>query len=229
VRRRDLAVVETLLARDATLAGAPAPDGESPVLLAVYQGARDIVEALLARRPVLTAFEAAAVGDVERLRTVLAAEPALVRAHAHDGWTLLHLAAFFGHGDAVDLLLRAGADVRARSTNALANTALHAALAGRGDVRIAASLLARGAEVDATAGSRWTPLHLAANRGDLTLVEMLLARGADATALTEDGKTPLRIAEARADAREARADARGARADGGGHAAVARRLRGEEP
>lgn len=54
-------------------------------------------------------------------------------------------------------------------------------------------------------------LHHAACRDDVGLVNALLAHGADPEARTRDGQTALAIAEAR------------------GHAAVARRLRGELP
>jgi ankyrin repeat protein len=211
VKRRDRAGVEALLARDPGLAGARTEAGDSPVLTAVYHRADDIVGVLLAHRPPLTAFEAAALGDVARLREALAADPGLVGARSHDGWTLLHLAAFFGRGDAVDALLRAGADPGALSENHEGNTALHAALAGTADMRIVTALLARGADVDRRAAGGFTPLHLAAFRGDTGMLEALLARGADAGARTDDGRTALGIAEAQ------------------GHRLVARRLRGETP
>jgi len=211
VKRRDRAGVETLLARDPALAGARAASGDSPVLLAVSQGASDIVDALLVHRPALNVFEAAAVGDVARLRDAVAAGGAVLATRSHDGWTPLHLAAFFGRADAVDHLLRAGADPRALSSNDHANTPLHAALAGRGTMRIVTALLSRGADVAQREGGGHTALHLAAFRDDVELVQVLLAHGADATARTNDGKTALRIAEEQ------------------GHGAVARRLRGEAP
>lgn len=211
VKRRDRAAVQALLARDPALAGARTEAGDSPVLVATYRGARDILDLLLAHRPSLTPFEAAALGDVARLRDAIGADREVVRGRSHDGWTLLHLAAFFGRGDAVDALLRAGADPRAVSGNHEGNTPLHAALAGRGDLRIVTALLSRGADVDQRAAGGYTPVHIAAFRGDPALLEPLLARGADATARTDEGRTALQIAEQQ------------------GHAVVARRLRGEAP
>jgi len=183
----------------------------SPILMAVYRGERDVLARLLAARPTLTFFEAAAVGDAARLREVLRTDPLAVKAHSGDGWTALHLAGFFGRADAVDALLAAGADVRARSTNSHANTPLHAAAANGGDVRIITALLAHGADANALEPAGYTPLHLVAERGDLALVELLLAHGADAGARTREGRTPLQTAESK------------------GHAVVARRLRGEQP
>ena len=60
-----------------------------------------------------------------------------LNAFAYDGWTPLHLAAFFGHLDAARALIDAGADIDAFSRNGLTNTPLHAATAGRhGDVAL---------------------------------------------------------------------------------------------
>ena len=81
------------------------------------------------------------------MREIARAEPASLAGRSPDGWPALHLAAHFGHGDAVDALLAVGADVRALSDNHEANTALHASLAGRKSVRVVSALLARGADV----------------------------------------------------------------------------------
>ena len=183
----------------------------TPILAAVYRGQRDELAALLAGQPTLTLFEAAALGDAARVRELARAEPAALAQHSPDGWPALHLAAHFGHGDAVDALLAARADVRARSDNDEANTALHAALAGRTSVRVVSALLARGADVNARAGGGYTPLHIAAFGGDVALITTLLAHGAAADTRADDGRTALVIAEET------------------GHAQAARRLRGEMP
>jgi ankyrin repeat protein len=187
-------------------AGAP-----SPILAAVYRGDRTAVDGMLAAGARLTLCEAAAVGDAARIRQLVAGDPGALGTPSPDGWPPLHLAAYFGHGDAVDALLDARADVHARSTNSHGNTALHAAAAGRGDVRILSRLLARGADVNAVEPTNYRPLHLVAERGDVTLIETLLAHGADASARASDGKTALAVAEER------------------GHTLAARRLRGEMP
>ena len=183
----------------------------TPILSAVYRGRSDELATLLAAQPALTLFEAAALGDAARVREIARAEPASLRGRSPDGWPALHLAAHFGHGDAVEALLGVGADVRALSDNHEANTALHASLAGRKSARVVSVLLARGADVDARAGGGYTPLHIAAFGGDVELINTLLAHGANGQARADDGTTALAIAEAH------------------GHARAARRLRGEMP
>jgi uncharacterized protein len=183
----------------------------SPLLAAVYRGDRAEIERLLADGPAPTLCEAAAMGDAARVRALARAEPAALARRSPDGWPPLHLAAYFGHGDAVDALLEARADVRAFSDNDEANTALHAALAGRRDHRVVSRLLTSGADVNARAGGGYTPLHIAAFHDDVVVVNALLAHGADAEARSDEGKTPLAIAEEKAQRQ------------------VARRLRGELP
>jgi uncharacterized protein len=188
------------------MAGAP-----SPVLAAVYRGDRAQAERLVAEGATLTLCEAAALGDAPRVRTLARAEPAAVSRLSPDGWPALHLAAHFGHGDAVDALLEARADVRAYSDNHERNTALHAALAGRGSLRIVSRLLAVGADVNARAAGGYTPLHIAAFGGDVAMMSALLAHGAAPDARADDGKTALGIVDEQ------------------GHTEAARRLRGEMP
>ena len=144
-----------------------------------------------------TVHEAAAAGDVARLARLLAADGAAPSAHGADGWTPLHLAAHFGRADAVRLLLERGADPRAISANAMANTPLHAALAGAGDPAVVELLLGSGADGAARGGAGGTPLHLAASRGTAALAHRLLAAGADPAARSDDGRDAAAIARER--------------------------------
>src|SRR5690242_15058031 len=82
------------------------------------------VQALVDADPTLAIFAAAILGDTQRLEELLTGNRSLVTAVSTDGWTPLHLAAFFGKADAVRVLLNKGAVVTARSTNQMANTPL---------------------------------------------------------------------------------------------------------
>src|SRR5215211_2006054 len=91
VKAGDAERVEELLARDAALAAARDENGVSALMLAYYYGARDSVGAIIRDRvPELDAFEAATVGDVERLRELLDADPGLATARSSDNGTALH-------------------------------------------------------------------------------------------------------------------------------------------
>lgn len=175
--------------------GTPRPQ-ESPLLQALYRGMRQVPPALMAGGYAPDLYEAAAIGDGERVAALIAAG-APVSGHGHDGWTALHLAAFLGHAATVRVLLAAGADVTAVGANPMANQPLHAAIAGRGDAGAIAALLGAGADVTYAAAGGTTPLHLAASRGNEGLCRTLMAAGADKAALTADGKTAAAIAAER--------------------------------
>lgn len=134
--------------------------------------------------------EAAASGDVEAVRDLLAAEPDLVHAHSSDGWTPLHLAAHFGHRQIAELLLAHGADVHARATNDLGTTPLMWAIMGQ-DAAAVTLLIEHGADINETTTAGSTPLHKAAMAGNAALVRLLLAGGAQVNARNSGGQTPL--------------------------------------
>ena len=194
VRARDLKAVRHLLDEEPALVDARAPQGESAVRAAVYCGAEEIAKLLIARGAALDACDAAAAGELPALEHALAADQGTVSRWSEDGWSPLHLAAFFGRDEAARLLLERGADPHAVSKNPTANTPLHAA-AVRGHVAVVGLLLERGADPNHAAGGGFTPLHLAAGAGHEEVAGLLLNRGADPGARDAKGRTALEVAE----------------------------------
>ena len=151
-----------------------------PVLEALYMGERDRAGELAAKAGSPNVFEAAALGDAERLEELLRKDSQLGKAPSPDGFTALHYAAFFGSPDAVRALVSAGADLEARSTNqefAPEATPLHSAIAA-GRMDNAEVLLEAGADPNARQHGGFTPLMEAEQRGDLDLAELLIQHGA---------------------------------------------------
>lgn len=185
----DLAALRALVADDPSAAAARRADGMSAVLWARYQDALDALAILLEADPGLDVFEAAAVGRTDVLRAELDRNPGVAVEFAPDGFTALGLASFFGHPEAVKLLLERGARVNDASRNRMRVAPLHSALAGS-DRGIADLLLAAGADVNAVQADGYTPLHEAAQNGDRDMVERLVAAGADRQARLDDGSMP---------------------------------------
>lgn len=169
-------------------------DGVSVLMRARYQMDRGLVAAVREHVEELDVFEAAAFGDLDRLSELFASEPELVDAVSGDGFTPLHLAAFFGQTDAVRLLLARGATPDERGRGWMTGTPLSAAAAG-GHTAIVLMLLETGADPNVQQAQGFTPLHAAAQNGDLESVRALLEAGADPAVVSEDGVTPTELAE----------------------------------
>src|SRR2546425_13029370 len=104
--------VKAMASADPALIDARSRSGESAILTAVYHHQKEIVNLLVARGAALSIFEACAAGELEHVERLVNAET--INAYSADGWTPLHLAAFFGHTKVAELLVSHDADVTAR-------------------------------------------------------------------------------------------------------------------
>lgn len=205
IKANDLAALRGFLQREPRLADAKDETGVSAILLALYFGRREAASLLCEHRQAFSVHELAALGRAPDLLRELRQRPSALDSLSSDGWTPLHLAAFFGHAEAVRQLIAAGAKVNERSQNPMSNLPLHAAMVA-GDVDVVKALLEAGAEVNAKQHAGYTALQAAAARGNLPVVELLLKHGADPAMVNDDGNTAKSLAEKK------------------GHAAVAARV-----
>ncbi len=159
VKAGDTTRVGVALSADPQLVTSRLSNGETPLMAALYRGHHHIVDALVGAGAPIDVFAASALGRLGELFSALR-DRAQANVVSYDGWTPLHLAAFFGQRIAAERLLDAGADIRAVSRNSMRNTPLHAATAGR-RVDVALMLINRGAPTDATDAGGYTPLRIA--------------------------------------------------------------------
>ncbi len=185
--------IRELLAADPSLADACDESGVSTLMLSRYHGAHEATAAIREARAELDVFEAATLGDVDRLHDLLHEDPSLLDARSPDDATALHFAAFFAQPKTARLLVEHGADIHGVSTTFGNVTPLHSAAAG-GSGEIVQLLLAAGADANARQNGGFTALHAAAQNGDAAMARDLLDHGARDEP-TEDGRTALAIAE----------------------------------
>ena len=193
VKKGDLPAVKAAVAEDPLLADTANEAGQTAYLLAKYYRQEETAAFLLQFRPDLDFFEACVAGQTDKVMGEIRENGKLLQAHNTDGWTPLHLAAFFGQRELAQALLDAGAQVDARSTNAMKNTPLHAAVAG-GKTDLVQLLLQCGADVNARQEGGWTALHGAAQAGNRPMVELLIAHGADLQARATNNQSALDLA-----------------------------------
>lgn len=189
IKTDDLAAAQAVLASDPALASARIDSGLSVLMLAAYYRARQVRTLLEERSPGLDLFEAAALGRHLRIEHLLSTDPGQVNAVAVDGFSALGLASFFGHPEAVRVLLAYGAAVDQASRNPQQVMPLHSAVAGRHLV-IARMLLENGAPVNVVQQDGFTPLHGAAQNGQAEMIDLLLEYGADPSADSAGGQSP---------------------------------------
>jgi len=196
IRTGDAEKVRSLCAANAALVNARNARGQSAVLMACYTGRKEIRDMLVENGAMLELPEAAAAGNLARLKEMVAANPELAKSYSPDGFPVLALAAAFGHEQVAQYLRGQGADINAIATNGTAYTALTGAVAS-GQASIAEWLAENGADVNYRYGKGHSPLLEAAANGRLDMVKILVAHGADPHARTDDGRNALAFAQER--------------------------------
>lgn len=196
VRAGDLDGLRSLLAEQPEVARARDGEGISLLMTALYHRRAEMVEAIRSHHTDLDLLEAAAAGAASRLRQLLDAAPQRRDVRSPDGFTPLHLGAFFAREEVVAVLVERGADIEAVAANRSRVRPLHSAAAG-GSLAVVQCLLAAGAEANARQAGGITPLMGAAVRGDVAMVRALLAAGAEPRATTDEGRTAEQLATER--------------------------------
>jgi len=194
IRAGDVEKVRELAGADAGLVNARNANGISAVLMACYMGRKEIRDLLIAKGATLELHEAAAAGELSRVKELLEGEPELAKSYSPDGFPVLALAATFGHEDVARYLYGRGAEINAIAANGTGYTALTGAVAS-GHASIAKWLAENGADVNYRYAKDHSPLLEAAAGGHLEIVKTLLAHGADLQTSVNGAKNALDFAE----------------------------------
>ena len=97
LRAGDTAAVARILEEQPALAQARNEQGISAVLMACYMGRKEIRDLLIEKGAHLELHEAAAAGNLPRVRELVEANLQLAKSYSPDGFPVLALAAAFGH------------------------------------------------------------------------------------------------------------------------------------
>jgi ankyrin repeat protein len=186
--------VAALLSTHPQLDSQPSPLQVSFFMMALYNGQPACAAEFLRCAHQMDLHEAAAWGDVGRVRELLALDPAAVNAFSVDGFQALGLACFFDHADVVEALVKGGAHVNDPSQNFQQVTPLHSAAAAD-NAQVCRLLLEHGASVNARQQGEFAPLHAAAQNGNTEMAALFLQHGAEVNARTSQGLTPLSMAQ----------------------------------
>ncbi|KAJ3098119.1 hypothetical protein HDU97_004303 [Phlyctochytrium planicorne] len=127
-------------------------------------------------------------GDVKNVRKVLADKRVNIEAKGTNGWTALNSAAYNGHLETVNLLLKHKAKMDSESSTGWTPLA-SACLMGHLDV--VQFLVVHGSNLEHLTSHKWSPLYAASYSGHTDVVSWLLSQGANINAVNDCGWFPL--------------------------------------
>ena len=193
VKKGDLEAVRQAIASEPELVNAPNDAGQGSFLLAKYYRQDAVADFLLSQGAKLSFYDQCVAGQRDHVMAQIDTNPALLESYSTDGWTPLHLAAFFGSQDLAQALIDKGAEIDSRSTNNMQNTPLHAAVAGRRAAMVK-FLLSHKSDPNIRQAGGWTALQGAVQNGDREMVEALIAHGAHLNARADNNQCALDLA-----------------------------------
>ncbi len=162
--------------------------GFTALLIAAISRQNQIADSLIAAGAELNILEASALGDLDRIKSFLKANPKIINMKGPLGWTPLCVAVLANQKDTVELLLEQGATIPPKDKSG--NSVLHMV----NSKEVAEALIRKGADINAKGNHGRTPLHELTARNQKEIIKLLILKGADVTIKDDDKNTPLDIA-----------------------------------
>ncbi len=187
-------VVRSLLARDPALVYSRDERGISVIRLACHRRQESVLELLMATKPALDVWEAAAANQTKTLETYFRTDNTSILQRSADASTTLMEAIRGAAAEAGEWLVGRGADYGAATDGV---TPLRVACDVENEEtaeRIACAMLGNGADPNLAQQDARTPLHAASERGYEEVVRALLRKGANVDALDAEKRTPKDLA-----------------------------------
>src|SRR5437879_13649858 len=108
IKKRDVAGLKRFLEREPSLASTKDRNGVSAILVAIYYGNEEVADLIAAKKPELDVFEAASLGHLDQIKSLITSNSYRVNSFTQDGLTHLALAAFIVHYVVVEFLILLG-------------------------------------------------------------------------------------------------------------------------
>jgi ankyrin repeat protein/serine/threonine protein kinase/ketosteroid isomerase-like protein len=164
--------------------------GGTPLNIAALNNQKKIENLLIAKGAKVDIFAASAIGDIERVKTLMNSDPNIMINAAKNDFTPLHNAAYSGQTEMAKFLIEKGANVNAGYPEK--PTPLYYS-AYKGHLDTAELLINKGANVNAgyPQNQKITPLYGAAVGGHVDVAELLINKGADISNESFDFPHPL--------------------------------------
>ncbi|XP_048246405.1 ankyrin repeat domain-containing protein 50-like [Haliotis rufescens] len=194
-------IVEHILSQEDTDINCRGQYGGTPLMLAAFDGHREVFDLLVTKGADATLVcnkgntilhVACIGGHVDLVKPILSQGMVDINSQRQDGRTPLLLAAFCGHREVFDLLVRNGANASVVCNKG--NTILHVACIG-GHVEMVEHIMSQGiGDVNSQNQDGRTPLLLAAFGGHREVFDLLVRNGANASVVCNKGNTILHVA-----------------------------------